>query len=48
MKTSKKLGQRNGCGQRCAESAWSFVISAVSVMKTNGARNAIAAAISRL
>ena len=48
MKTSKKFAQRNGCGQSCDDSVWSFVISAVSVMKTNGARNAIAAAISTL
>src|SRR5207244_2630833 len=44
-KTSAKFCHRNGCGQRCDESAWSFVIRAVSVMKVNGARNAIAAAI---
>ena len=40
--TSTKLRQRNGCGQRSGESAWLFVISAVSAMKKNGARNAIA------
>src|SRR6266511_4047297 len=45
-KTSAKLLQRNGRGQRSAESACWFVISAVSVMKVTGARNAIAAAIS--
>src|SRR5947207_14971242 len=45
-KTSTKFCQRNGCGQRCDESAWSFVISAVMRMKANGARNAIAEAIS--
>src|SRR5919206_1889303 len=44
-KTSAKFCHRNGCGQRCDESAWSFVISAVSVMKANGARKAIAEAI---
>ena len=43
---SLKLLQRKGCGQRCADSAWSFVISAVRAMKTTGARNAAAAAIS--
>src|SRR5919197_3424483 len=45
-KTSTKFCHRNGCGQRCDESAWSFVISAVSKMKAKGARNAIAEAIS--
>src|SRR5437763_539467 len=45
-KTSGKFCHRNGCGQRCDESAWSFVIRAVSRMKANGARNAIPAAIS--
>ena len=48
VKTSTKLCHANGWGHRRAERAWSFVMSAVSVMKTNGARNAIAAAISRL
>src|ERR671934_829095 len=45
-KTSAKFCHRNGCGQRCDESAWSFVISAVRKMKPKGAMNAIAAAIS--
>src|SRR3954452_9692603 len=43
-----KLRKRSGCGQRSDESAWFVVISAVSAMKTNGARTAIAPAISRL
>src|SRR2546421_792947 len=45
VKTSSKLAQRNGCGHRLDESAWLFVISAVSTMKTIGARKAIEAAI---
>ena len=36
VKTSMKFWKRNGCGQSCDESACSFVISDVSVMKTNG------------
>ena len=48
VKTSMKLRKRNGCGQRSDESAWFVVISDVSTMKTNGARNAIATAISTL
>src|SRR5581483_12385878 len=48
VKTSTKLCQANGCGQRLADSAWLFVIKAVRAMKANGARNAIAAAMSRL
>ena len=43
--TSMKLEKRNGCGQRCDESAWFVDISAVSPMKTNGNRKAIASAI---
>src|SRR3954462_11272504 len=35
-----------GCGHRCAESAWSFVIRAVSVMNTNGPRNRAAVTMS--
>ena len=46
-KTSVKLRHRNGWGQRCTDSACSFVISAVSTMKPNGATKMIAAAISR-
>src|SRR5438132_11827843 len=45
-KTSTKFCHRNGCGQRFDDSACWFVISAVSRMKANGARNAIAEAIS--
>ena len=48
VKTSTKFDQWNGCGQRRAESAWSFDISAVSVMKTNGRRNMIPAAMRML
>ena len=48
VKTSMKLRNRNGCGQRSDESACSVVISDVSTMKTNGARNAIATAIKML
>ena len=48
VKTSMKLRNRNGCGQRSDESACSVVISDVSTMKTNGARNAIATAINTL
>jgi hypothetical protein len=47
-KTSTKFCQRNGCGQMCEDSAWLFVISAVSAMNTNGARKAMAATMSRL
>ena len=32
----------------CEDSAWLFVISAVSAMNTNGARKAMAATMSRL
>src|SRR3954470_20832139 len=42
VQTSTKLRQRNGCGQRSGDSAWPFVISDVSAMNRNGARNAIA------
>src|SRR6476620_7812729 len=48
VNTSTKFWKRKGCGQRCDDRACWFVIRAVSVMNTNGARNAIAAAISRL
>ncbi len=44
VKTSTKFDQWNGCGQRRAESAWSFDINAVSVMKRNGRRNSSPAA----
>ena len=43
-----KLLHWNGCGQRLEDSACSFVISDVRIMKTNGARKMIAPAISRL
>ena len=42
-----KLAHRNGLGQSLGESACSFVISDVSTMKANGARNMIDTAISR-
>src|ERR687886_1675293 len=45
-KTSTKFCHRNGFGQRCDESACSFVISAVRRMNANGARKTIAVAIS--
>src|SRR5256714_9438251 len=45
-KTSTKFCHRNGGGQMFDDSACWFVISAVSRMKANGARNATAAAIS--
>ena len=48
VKTSMKLCNRNGCGQRSAPSAWFVVISAVKVMKANGSRKAIASAIRML
>src|SRR5581483_8003453 len=48
VKTSTKLCQANGCGHSRDDSAWSFVISAVRVMKTNGARKTIDAEINRL
>src|SRR5438034_5263427 len=47
-KTSTKLLQRNGCGQRSEESAWVLVINEVSTMKTKGARNMAATTIKRL
>src|SRR6266511_1472678 len=46
--TSAKLLHWNGRGHRWVDSAWSFVISAVSAMKTKGARKSSAQAISRL
>src|SRR4051812_28291874 len=48
VKMSMKFWGRKGCGQRFADNAWSVVINDVSAMNTNGARNAIAATISRL
>ena len=45
-KTSTKLRQRNGSGHRCEDSACVFVISAVRMMKKNGARNMTATTIS--
>src|SRR5256885_15998446 len=48
VKTFTKLWNANGCGQSFDDSAWSFVINAVSVMKANGARNMIAAAMRML
>src|SRR3954464_4740183 len=48
VNTSTKLCQAKGCGQSRAESACPLVINAVRVMKTKGATNATAAAISKL
>ena len=45
-KTSTKFDHWNGCGQRSEESAWWVLISAVSAMNTNGARNIAATTIS--
>src|SRR3954468_9223597 len=45
-KTSMKFCHLKGCGHRCAESAWSFVIRAVSVMNTNGPRKRAAVTMS--
>src|ERR671931_1377984 len=47
-KMSTKFCQRNGCGQSSGDSVWLLVINAVSVMKTNGARNSAATTTSRL
>src|SRR5687767_3098432 len=47
-KTSAKLPHSKVFGQRSGDRAWLDVISAVSVMKTTGARNASPAAIRRL
>src|SRR5215211_7044325 len=47
-KTSTKLSHWNGLGHSRGESACEFVISAVSVTNTTGARKSAAAAISRL
>src|SRR5205085_1960653 len=48
LNTSMKLCHANGCGHSREDRACSLVISAVSNMKTNGARKAIDAAISTL
>ena len=48
VNTSTKLCHANGCGQIRDDNACSFVISAVRAMKTNGARNAIPAAMRTL
>jgi len=45
VNASVKFAQRNGCGQRAGDSAWCVDIRAVSAMKRNGARNAIASPI---
>src|SRR6266511_2100306 len=44
VNTVTKLCQAKGWGQRFDDNAWLSVISAVSVMKANGARNARTAA----
>src|SRR5215475_12851316 len=48
VNTSTKFWSRKGWGHRLDESAWLVVISDVSTMKRNGARNAIAIAIKTL